>query len=304
MKKIIFILSLLVGRQATALNCDYTISLGNFVGTISNSVQAVSHSFSIKRGSKSKNCENFRAFFSMGGAGSYNRQAFGNGQSIPYNLYSDSSLSSVLKDSADAVQANEYIQGDLINDNSNYNFSFYVKQVDLDTVFTTGTGYFGDNLQVSFYNIKSNGDLEYQTTAYFYLQLIIPRYAELSLVPLNGAHDPSATQYVMDFGNLTSGDTKSASLNVKGNVGFGVYMTSQNGSKLVNGPTEVPYQVKVGPTNYTSLAAGQETYMFQRNTGTSQNAENYPLYVELGTVPQNAEAGNYLDVITVVVKAW
>ncbi|MFG1515368.1 hypothetical protein ABMA71_12185 [Halobacteriovorax sp. ZH3_bin.1] len=109
----------------------------------------------------------------------------------------------------------------------------------------------------------------------------------------------------MNFGNLTSQDVKSATLNVKGNVGFGVYMTSQNGSVLKNAASSVPYQIKVGPNNYTSLSnAGQETYMFQRNNATSINAESYPIYVKLGNVPTNASTGDYEDVITVTVKAW
>lgn len=305
MKLVVLIITFFVTCSAYAATCSFNISVGNFVGTISTAQQAVATNFTISRNSNNKNCETFRAYFSTGSSGSYNRQAFGSGQSIPYNLYSDSSLTGVLKDQADAVQIGEYVEGTLPSKDVTGSFNFYVKQVDLDSVFTTGAATFSDNVQISFYNLKSNGVLEYQTTVSFNIQLIIPRYAELSLVSLNAAHDPTATQFVMDFGNLTSRDIRSASLNVKGNVGFGVYMSSQNGSKLVNGSSVVPYQIKVGPTSYVSLqSAGQEVYMFERNTGTSTTAENYPLYVQLGNVPTNAQTGNYLDVITVVVKAW
>ncbi|MEH0860368.1 hypothetical protein [Halobacteriovorax sp. DPLXC-1] len=304
MKVIIFILLLPIYVFA-ARECDFTVSSNNFVGTLTNNVQAVSHSFSIRRSNNANRCRTFRAFFSRGGSGNYNRQASSGTSSIPYNLYGDSNLVTVLKDYPDATQVNEYITGSLIDNNTNYNFNFFVKQLDLDSVFSTGDGYFGDNLQISFYSVENNGSLTYENTAYFYLQLIIPRYAELSLVPLGASHDPTSTQYVMNFGTLTSNEVQSATLNVKGNVGFGVYMTSQNGSALKKGSSNIPYQIKVGPTNYVSLSnAGQETYMFQKNTGTSINAESYPIDVRLGTVPDSAETGTYEDVITVTVKAW
>ncbi|MFG1484578.1 spore coat protein U domain-containing protein [Halobacteriovorax sp. DA5] len=288
-----------------AAKCDLNVSVNNFVGTISSSVQAVSHPITISRSRNAAQCEVIRAFYSTGGAGNYNRMASTSNNSIPYNLYSDSNMATVLKDVSDATQAGEYSVINLPVRYNSYQSNFYIKQVDLDTVFSSGSGYFGDNIQISFYSIKNNGQLEYETTAYFYLQLVVPRYAELSLVPLGSPHDPNSTQYIMNFGNLTSQDVKSATLNVKGNVGFGVYMTSQNGSLLKNAASSVPYQVKVGPNNYASLSnAGQETFMFQRNNATSINAESYPIYVKLGNVPTNASTGDYEDVITVTVKAW
>ncbi|EPZ51698.1 spore coat protein, U domain family [Bacteriovorax sp. BAL6_X] len=288
-----------------AAKCNLNVSVNNFVGTISSTVQAVSHPITISRSKNPNQCKTIRAFFSTGQAGNYNRKASTSNNWIPYNLYSDSNMVTVLKDIGDATQAGEFSTINLPSSNYSYQSNFYIKQVDLDTVFSSGSGYFGDNLQISFYSVKNNGQLDYETTAYFYLQLVVPRYAELSLVPLGSPHDPNSTQYVMNFGNLTSQDVKSASLNVKGNVGFGVYMTSQNGSKLKNSSSSVPYQIKVGPNNYRSLSnAGQETYIFQRNNGTSINAESYPIYVKLGNVPANAPTGDYEDVITVTVKAW
>lgn len=303
--KYLFLSLFLLPTVFAARECRYSVSVNNFVGTLTDNEQAVSHSFTVKRGSGSRRCRNFRAFFSRGRAGNYNRQATDSGTSIPYNIYGNSNLTTVLKDYPDALQSNEYISGYLPSRNTNYSFDFYFKQVSLDSVFSSGTGYYGDNIQISFYSVNRNGELNYENTAYLYLQLIIPRYAELSLVPFGGTHDPTSTNYVMNFGDLTSNEVQSASLNVKGNVAFGVYMSSQNGSVLKNGNSNVPYQIKVGPVNYRSLSnPGQETYIFQRNSGTSINAENYPIYVKLGQVPSNAEVGEYEDIITVTVKAW
>lgn len=305
MKVIILLLICLISSITYAQNCRYRIGSNNFVGTLQDSIQAVSYSFTIRRRSNSNNCKNFRAYVSRGNSTNYNRFAQQGSNTVPYNLYSDSSLQTVLKDYPDAVNAGEYIAGNLANRNTNYSFNFFVKLVDLDSVFSSGPGHFGDNIQISFYGVRNNGSLVYQRTAYVYYQIIVPRYAELSLVPLSGNHDPSVTLHTVNFGNLTSNDVKSATLNVKGNVGFGVYMSSQNGSKLKNASSEVPYQIRVGPSSYKTLSTpGNNVYMFQRNSGTSQNAESYPIDVKLGSVPGNAATGNYSDNVTVTVTAW
>ena len=89
------------------------------------------------------------------------------------------------------------------------------------------------------------------------------------------------------------------------NVGFGIYMASQNGSKLTNLPTQIPYTIKVGNGNYMALSnPGQSYYITQNNTGTAITGQHYPIRVKLGTMPINPKNGIYTDVITVTVTAW
>ncbi|MFG1515367.1 spore coat protein U domain-containing protein, partial [Halobacteriovorax sp. ZH3_bin.1] len=133
-----------------AAKCDLNISVNNFVGTINSSVQAVAHPITISRSKNATQCKIIRAFFSTGGAGNYNRMASTSNNSIPYNLYSDSNMVTVLKDVSDATQAGEYSVINLPVRYNSYQSNFYIKQVDLDTVFSSGSGYFGDNIQISF----------------------------------------------------------------------------------------------------------------------------------------------------------
>lgn len=305
MKKILLLLLILFSWCSFASpDCNFTISSNNFQGTLKKFQQGMTYSFSIKNSSNSNNCINYRAYFSRGDANSYNRKAFSGNNSIPYNLYSDSSMNTVLKEYGDA-SSGEFLSGSLPNSGTYYNNSFTVKMVDLNSVFSSPPNHYGDLIEVRFYSIKNNGTETYERSAYIYFSFVVPRYADLSLVSLNSAHDPSQTEYTMDFGTLTSNNIQSASLNIKGNVGFGIYMASQNGSFMKNASSQVPYQIKVGTTNYMSLSnAGQKTYIMQRNSGTSVNAENYPISVQLGTVPNNIATGNYEDVITVTVEAW
>lgn len=306
MKKLMILMILMILTvSAHAYNsCKLTVTSNNYLGTLQNSVQSDPHDISLSTRKNSNNCKNFRVYFSTGGANNYNRKASNYNSSIPYNLYLDSGLNTVLKD-YQVAGTNEYMSINLPSKNTTYTFPFYVKLVDLNSVFNSGAGYYGDQIQANIYSVKSNGSLEYQLTAYYYFQFIIPRYAELSLVPLGSAHDPTKTTHLVDFGNLTTNKTQSLSLKVKGNVGFGIYMASQNGSQLKNGNESIPYQIKVSTNNYRSLSnPGQSYYMLQRNTGTSSNSEDFPVSLKIGQIPQNPKTGDYQDVITVTVQAW
>ena len=290
--------------EIRAQNCQFNISVGNFVGMINSSVQSIPHSFSLSRGSNSNNCRNFRAYFSKGNAGSYNRETSSGNQIVPYNIYKESSLVNILKDEPDATSG-EWIEGTLDNRNTNYNFNFFFKVIDLDSVFNhTASTYHGDQIQVRIFSVKNNGDLVPQTVGYMYVQMATPRFVELSVGSSSSTHDPSQTQHLLNFGNMQSGDIQNASLHVKGNVGFTVRFASEEGSKLVNGTSFVPYSVKVGSTNYRDLTnPGQEYWMFNRSNGTPQNAQTYPISVKLGAVPNNPSTGDYSDIITISVSA-
>ncbi len=302
--KPILILSALVSYCAYAQNCNYNINASNFVSQIQDNEQIVSYHFEIRRGSNSNNCRTFRAYFGKGNANSYSRKVFNGNKSINYNIYSDSGLNNVVKEYGDA-NLGEYVEGFLPNRNSYYSFTVYIRVTNLNSVFSNGPGYYNDLIPISFYGLKSNGDVLYQRTAYVNMQIIIPRYAELSIGPVGASHDPSNTNYTMNFGTIQNNESMNASLIVKGNVGFGIYMASMNGGKLINNNSFINYLVSVGNSNTTSLNnPGQSYYMTQRNNATSQAGESFPITVQLQTLSPNAESGNYSDVITITVNAW
>ena len=303
MKAIVILITLFCFRSY-AQNCNYNITVNNFVGTIQTQQQAVSHSFSISSGSNSNNCKNFRAFYGKGNANNYNRKVFSGNKMIDYNVYKESGLNTVLKDFGDAG-AGEFISGNLESSNTSYSFDFFFKLIDLDSVFSNGPGHYNDLIPISVYSVKNNGSLTHQKTVYMNVGIVIPRYAELSVGPENMPHDPSATQHVMDFGTLESHEEARALLNIKGNVPFGIYMASQNGGALTNGPSRVPYTIQVGSNSFITLSnPGQSHYITQHNSGTPQSSLGFPLRVRIGEVPSNPDSGDYTDVITITVNAW
>lgn len=287
-----------------AQNCNFTFTSSNFVAEIDTAEQAVSHPLRIRRGSNSNNCRNVRLFFTRGRANQYSRKAYNGNKIVPYNLYKESSLNNILKDYGDAG-ANEYLDLELARSSITYDIDFFVKVVDLDSVFSNGPGYYNDLIEVKLYLVRANGQEVYQTSTYINIQIIIPRYAELSLGPMGSPHDPSSTQHIMSFGNLSTGKTAQAALNVKSTVSFGVYMSSLNGSVLKKGASEIPYTINVNQAGHRSLTnPGQSYYITQRNISTPVNYEVFPIEARIGTMPSNPDTGEYSDVITVTVTPW
>ncbi len=301
---LLFLLSFLWSFSSQGQNCGFDFSSSNFVAEINNNTQSISHQLNASHSSSSSNCRNIRIYFTRGRANSYERQGENGNKRVPYNLYKESALNNVLKDFGDAG-ANEYIEYSLPDSGTNYNFNFYVKVVDLDSVFSNGPGYYNDLIEAKLYSVHSSGNLVYQRSTWINIQIIIPRYAEISLGNLGSGHDPGATQHIMSFGNLSSGKTAEAELHIKSTVSFGVYMSSLNGSVLKKGSSTIPYQINVNNTGYRSLSnAGQSYYITQRNLSSPVNYETIPIAAQIGTMPTNPDTGEYTDVITVTVTPW
>lgn len=302
--KALVIFIVFVSYSAYAQNCNFNITASNFVSEIQDNEQIVSYSFDISRSNNSNNCRTFRAYFGKGNANSYARRVFNGNKSINYNIYQDSGLNNILKDFGDA-NAGEYLEGELTNVNTNYSFIVYIRVTNLDSVFSNGPGYYNDLIPINFYGVRNNGSTVYQRSAYVNIQIIIPRFAELSIGPSGSSHDPSNTQYTMDFGTIQNNESLDASLIVKGNVGFGIYMSSMNGGKMVNKNSFIHYLIQVGNSNVIGLNnPGQNYYITQRNSATSQSGENFPVNIQLQSLSPNAESGNYTDVITITINPW
>ena len=153
-----FILNLFVGFSTYAQSCGFSFSSSNFVAEIDNNVQSIAHSLRVRRSSSSNNCRNVRAYFTRGRANSYSRHAERGNLTVPYNLYKESALNNVLKDYGDA-NGNEYLTFSLADRNTTYGFDFFVKVIDLDSVFSNGPGYYNDLIEVKLYSERSNGGL-------------------------------------------------------------------------------------------------------------------------------------------------
>lgn len=298
------VLVFIVSFTAWGQNCKYKIKASNFVGQVGSSEQVIAHSFTVSRNNNNANCENFRAFFSKGDANSYNRQAYKGGTGIDYNVYAESGMNNILKDFGDA-NTGEFITGNLPQNKEDYSFDLYAQIVDFDSVFSSGFGKFRDRIQINVYSVSTNGTLIYQKSKNLNIRINVPKFVEISLGPVGSTHDPSQTQYIMNFGTIQNNESLAANLIVKGNVGFDINVSSQNGGRLENGASFINYLISLGSSGDISLAnAGQQYFMDSRCTATSETGESFPINVTIGTLSANPAAGNYEDTVTITVSAW
>ncbi|MBY0515832.1 MAG: spore coat protein U domain-containing protein [Bacteriovoracaceae bacterium] len=300
--KILILLTFLPLLAYADPDCDYEITLGNFTAAIQDVAQVIPQTLSLRREGNSNNCETYELYFGKGQANSYQRMAYSNGYSIPYNLYRTVSLGTVLKDYGDAG-INEFLTGTVMRD-STVNATWYVEVKSKDNIFNVPPGTYTDTLPVRAYNLRNSGVSDFQTARWMTLSFIIPRYAEVSVVPVNGPHNSSSTVYIMDFGEMQPQQELQADLVVKANVPYGMNISSQNGGFLQKTPatTNVPYQIKVGNGNWVT----PPTYPYwlgQESSGSPQNGRRYNLRVKLGNFT-NLDDGDYQETVTITVTAY
>jgi len=300
----ILVLALLFPLRALADGyCDVSMSLGNFTTSIQDVAQVLPHTMTLDHDENSNNCRNYNLYFAKGQANSYQRQAYQNGNALPYNLYRTVSLGNILKDYGDAG-ASEYLTLSAPNSNVNYTATWYVEVKSKNTLFSVPPGTYTDTLPVNVYNVRSNGNIDYQGSRWMTLSFVVPRYAEVSVVPVNQAHDPSSTVYIMDFGTMVPQEELQADLRVKANVPYGMTVSSSNGGFLRKTPntTQVPYQMQIGSSGWFT----PPTYAYwlgQENSGSSQSGRRYNIKVRLGNFG-TLDDGDYDETITIAVTAY
>lgn len=306
MKFILPLFLFLTVKPLFAQSCNYNLQFSPFNAQVSENPQVIEHNLSISRPTNSSqaNCSNYHVYFSQGQANSYQRQANVAGNNIPYNVYKESNLSSILKDFGDA-STNERLEGSLPDPNVTDQQSFYVRIPSLEEIFNSPANVYFDQILMNVYSVRSNGTLLYQRTGYLNILITIPRFAQLSLIPENAPFDPDSTSYTMNFGVMSSNQELGADLRVRGNVPFGIYMSSLNGSELVKQTQSVPYQIKVGDGNFRDLKpAGSMLYITQSNSRTNLDGNRYNIRTRLGEVPSSLDGGTYQDTITITIQAW
>jgi hypothetical protein len=288
-----------------AQNCNYNVNVGSFMATIQDAPQVIAHPLQISRPNNSPrpNCGNYRLYFGKGQANNYQRRAYSGGHSVRYNLYQTISLGNVLKDFGDAG-ANEFISGMVLQPNAVTTSQWFVEVLDQASTFSIPPNVYTDVIPVQVYAVRNNGDIDFQTTRFFTLSFTIPRYAEVSIVPINAPHDPSATTYIMNFGNMTPQQELQADLRIKANVPYGISVSSLNGGQLRKTPntTPVPYQIKIGNNNFMTPPTWS-TWVLNEGSPSTASGRPYRLTVRLGNFTA-LDDGDYEEAITITVQAY
>ncbi len=305
---LIFIFSL----PSFSQDCSYSIDIDSFFPvTISETQQTLPYSLRLTRGQTSSgpNCENYRLYFGKGNANSYQRQAFSGSNTVNYNLYKEVNRNTILKDFSDAGTT-EFITGFAPNKFTPYTSTWYVGVPSIfDNFASAPAGVYTDVLPVNVYQVRNNGNVEFQTARFLTLSFTVPRFVQVSIVDQNQPHDSSSTTYTMDFGELSSNQLLRADLRVVGNVGYSVSLTSTNGGVLKNtkpnSSSEVSYSIRVaGGSFFSPTNANSPYFLFDTNSSTDISGNRYPLRVRLGNVASNLDDGDYSESLIFTIQAY
>jgi hypothetical protein len=301
----VLIIVLFLSSTAYAQNCNYNVNTGNFTATLLPQAQVLPQEFTLSRptNSSQSNCQTYHAYFGTGQANNYQRRAYAGSHSLTYNLYQAVTMGATLKDFGDAGPG-EFITGFVPQPNVVNTSTFYVEVIDQSSSFAIPPNTYTDVVPINIYAVRSNGNLELQATRFFTLSFTIPRYAEVSIVPVNAPHDPTATTYVMNFGEMTPHQELEADLRIKANVPYGLWISSLNGGQLRKNPstTSVPYQIRIGAGPYlTPTSSGQ--WVLNENSPSTSSGRPYRLNVRLGNF-SSLDDGDYEEAITLTVQAY
>lgn len=306
MKLVITLLVILISidyafaRQKCSMDVE-TSNISLTWGSYSSSVPAT---VTMRR---KKNANNFLCYlysygFGPGNSGSFEQRYLINdkGEKINYNIYKATDNRNKLREIDEVSQTSEAIWGWNLSRNVNYANQFDLKILaDQNAKYPSGT--YTDSIPVRLYSGLPFNDAVLEDSRTMSISLVIPPEIALSLVDVGSPFDPSDTYQVMDFGELSTGESLEADLKVLSNSGYRVYMESENKGNLKNTVenSNIKYDLYL---NNKKKNLNKKKKVAEGNNSTPVSGDNYRIEVRIGNV-SGAKAGTYTDNITITAEA-
>lgn len=135
---------------------------------------------------------------------------------------------------------------------------------------------------------------------------VIPYLLEVAIVNTGASFDSTEIAYFMNFSDLSTGESQAADIMIQTNVGYRLYLSSDNDGVLNHTATAdtIPYSLTVNGTP-VNLVGSSGTPVFVSANAASHTGDGYrfPTTVTIGTVGAQS-AGSYQDRITITVEAF
>jgi spore coat protein U-like protein len=290
--------------QRSGSQCGLSLSVSNVNLVWSMNLPTQQITFTVRK-SRGMPCS-YLVTFSRGSASNYNSRAMTSGSStLRYQLYGDSSLTSVLKDYPDFTTHNEVIAGSFGGGPNHSQSLTYYLQIPLNLATTPRlkpSGNYVDTFVMKIFRDQTHLSSPEDTQS-VQLRTLIPKNIELSLVPSGSSFNSGSTMQALNFGTLIAGATRSLDMRVLTNAGYVVTVSSQNNGVLKHSvpgvTTTIPYQLSVNgvPKNLSS-SQSQPVQVASGSGQTTVDGAVNTIDVRIDDVT-NKMAGNYSDIITV-----
>ncbi|WP_145728905.1 spore coat protein U domain-containing protein [Nitrospirillum pindoramense] len=218
------------------------------------------------------------------------------GNWLSYDLYKDGALTQRVGDYGTG-NASNLITGSVSNGRGSQTATtgFYASVPAGQLV---GASYYFDQVTVTLYQLNSAGTIVAIMDSAIVQVRATVRTSVSATVNVGGVRSNLAASTAnVDFGELTTGASRSFDLEVSGNTGYSVTIQSQNGGQLVNSAanTRIPYSMTV---DGRGVAAGGTTL----NYYSYSSLDRHTFIIVIGDVTK-VIAGTYTDYLLMTVTA-
>ena len=256
--------------------------------------------FRVTRAARSEYCH-YAIGIDRGASPTYQRKISSGSDDLNYNLARNASHNTTLKDVNDWLNDNEIIQGRFKNNAGplSFNEKFFGK---LFLPNNPTAGFYSDTVNVKIYELVGQ-DYVLRQSKPLTLFYNVPEVIALSITPRGGAFDPNSTSQVLNFGNLTQGQTKGVDVVIQTCAGYKLNISSLNNGKLkhqqANFFANYSLTANSNPINLTNSSMGPVTISTASGSHPSDGFR-FELDFQINDI-SNLPAGNYQDILTVTV---
>jgi hypothetical protein len=250
------------------------------------------------------NCANFFLAYTKGWSGNYNRRVINveNGNILYYNIFKNSNLTGVLKESGDISSPDETFIGSLGKNQTNY-YSYYLDLAPLGATLPAA-GIYLDQIQIQAYSGTYSNVKSFETARDLSIVVTVPKLTSISLVESGGSYDPAQTSKTLDFGELESNEELGFDVRVVTNAGYKLKISSSNNGLLKipgsnNSSSQISYSFYSNGSliNLGSSASSSVTIASGTGVTTAQGAK-VPIRIVIGSVDAAKSPGTYQDYLT------
>ncbi|MFW5827467.1 MAG: hypothetical protein ACOCU4_05220 [Alkalispirochaeta sp.] len=224
--------------------------------------------------------------------------------SLNYNIFTPSD--SIARDTTGPLSASNVLSGSFAASTSVQTDSReFTVRIPSEQFVRQGT--YTDEVDISLYrgsvnNVDAAVRVERRTVD---ISSVTSSVAEVGLVESGGAASNVDRNFTMDFGPLSSGETKTADLLFRANSGYFLEAESANQGELLNvnrpGNFTIPYEFRYDGDTYDLSSPRTLDVSFLSGTGIS--FARRPISVQIGAF-SNVPSGLYEDVITFTISTF
>ncbi|WP_373998676.1 spore coat protein U domain-containing protein [Bdellovibrio bacteriovorus] len=302
----LFFLGLLLQGQAAlacvAMQLQTSLAAVNF----NNSTMAAP-TFTVKANTQANGC-NFFITFDYGNASSYSNRAMNQGSDKwPFQVSKDSAQQNILKHFPDVFSTNDVLTGTLPEGSNDRqaNVTYYAKLDDSNPWLKFGN--YTETLTARLYRgsptVPGYTLMETRSIAFNYNA---QKRADISITSPGGEFDIGDTTETMNFGNLSSGISRAASIILKYNAGYTLFASSQNNGRLKHASAAqfINYALTIsGNTVNLTNTAASPTQVARVLGRSPASGTVLPVVATIGSVATNQQSGLYSDTITLTVQS-